>query len=307
MLSLRVAAMVVTIGAGVAIAATDARSEPRLGTTPTARFQELLKDKAHTYSPIVFSSLPPEPSLPVQPQLINGDPVDPRYFPTVFRTTKGGPCTAELVGEAALLTAAHCVPSSGLIKLTLGTQEIGALCERAPGYNPPVNRSEDWALCLLEFPVVGISYETIDTRVPEPGTSATLMGYGCTREGGPRDGKLRIGLSETVDRETATVTVDGQTVKLPVETSTIYTKSSIGVGGGAILCPGDSGGPLFIVFGNSFNDARSLAGVNSRTTFGFGVSLFAATASVEGRQFFREWSERHGQKICGINSDQNCR
>jgi hypothetical protein len=268
-----------------------AQPNPQFGTTTTPRFQELTQGRS-----ITFSALPalPEPSGEL---LINGVEADPRHFPTVFRMTTGGTCTAALVGSAALLTAAHCVPDGALIKFVLGTRDVRGLCEHARGYQPPLNKSEDWAMCLLEFPVIGIRYEALAESVPQLGTEVVLTGYGCTEKDGAIDGKLRVGLSQLVD---------GQKLAFAAETSTIYTRSAIPTAG-AILCPGDSGGPLFVVSGNSFNDARTLIGVNSRTTFQFGVSLFAATGSAAGRQFFRDWSERHGQKVCGVNTDQNCR
>jgi hypothetical protein len=271
--------------------AADAQPRPEVGTTPTVRFQELMQSQK-----ITFSALPDVPA-PSNELLINGTPADPRFFPTILRMTTGGTCTAALVGEAALLTAAHCVPHGALIKFIVGAREVQGVCEQARGYHPQFNQSEDWALCLLEFPILGIKYETVDANVPAVGNSVVLTGYGCTSEGGPQDGILRIGRS---------ITVDGQSTGLPAETSTIYTKSAISEGG-AILCPGDSGGPLFVFTGNSFNDARSLVGVNSRTTFQFGVSLFAATGSRAGRQFFKDWAERHNQNICGVNTEQNCR
>jgi hypothetical protein len=282
------------LGIGLLFAAHEvsAQTAPRVGETATARFRELVRDQ-----PITFTALPPVAESSGE-LLINGVPADPKFFPTVFRMTTGGTCTATLIGEAALLTAAHCVGHGALIKFVLGAREIRGICEQARGYHPQLNKSEDWALCLLEFPVLGINYETIPSNVPPIGQRVLLSGYGCTQQGGALDGKLRIGLSDTVN---------GQSVGFPRETSTIYTKSSIDPGGSAILCPGDSGGPLFILTGNSLNDARTLVGVNSRTTFEFGVSLFAATGSPAGRQFFKDWSERHGQKICGVNFDQSCR
>jgi hypothetical protein len=292
MLMHKFAAALLSIGTVVAAGMSHAQTTAKIGATPNARFQELTQGQT-----ITFSALPPVATSGTSTQLINGVPVDPKDFPTVFRMTTGGTCTATLVGEAALLTAAHCVANGAMIRFVLGERDVRGICEQARGYNPQLNKSEDWALCLLEFPVTGINYETLATTVPAVGRKVALTGYGCTQEGGPLDGKLRIGVSDTVN---------GQAAGFQSETSTIYTLSSIS-GGGAVLCPGDSGGPLFIVSGNSFNDARSLIGVNSRTTFQFGFSLFAATGSAAGRQFFKDWSERHGQKLCGVNTDQNCR
>lgn len=266
-------------------------SGPVVGATTTPRFQELVQDQE-----IVFSELPIE-AAPSDQLLINGVPVDRRQFPTVFRMTTGGTCTATLIGEAAMLTAAHCLPHGSIISFVLAQRRVRGVCEHARGYHPQRNQSEDWAICLLEFPVTNIQYETVATSVPPLGQRVVLTGYGCTVEGGNLDGKLRAGISEVVD---------GVSLGFGRETSTVYTRSNIATGG-AVLCPGDSGGPLFLIAGNSFNSARTLIGVNSRTTFRFGVSLFAATGSTAGKQFLKDWAERHGQKVCGVNTDQNCR
>jgi hypothetical protein len=271
----------------------NAQGQLTIGQTPVPAFANLgVQQEA------VFEQVPSVPSGPGT-LLINGDPVSQAQFPTVFRMTTGGTCTATLVGEAAMLTAAHCVAHGALIRFVLGTRQVRSLCERAPGYNPPFNPSEDWAVCLLEFPVAGIKYETVDDPgVPADGTKVHLTGYGCTAQGGGIDGLLRIGESILVSRPP----------DFGPETSTLYTASSVAAGG-AVLCPGDSGGPLFILAGNSPNDARTLVGVNSRTTFQFGVSFFAATGSPSGRLFLADWAERHGQEICGLNlADANrCR
>ena len=203
---------------------------------------------------IEFSQLPEEPAASDM-LLINGVPVDRWHFPTVFRMTTGGTCTATLIGEAAMLTAAHCVPHGSIIRFVLGQRQVRGACEQARGYHPQRNQSEDWALCLLEFPVTNIKYETVATSVPPLGQRVVLTGYGCIVQGGSLDGKLRAGVSDVVD---------GTSLGFGRETSTVYTRSNIAAGG-AVLCPGDSGGPLFIISGNSFNDAeRSLASTRVR-------------------------------------------
>lgn len=241
--------------------------------------------------------LPGVPANDVQPSLINGTPVNPAEFPAIFRMTTGGTCTATVIGPATMLLAAHCVEDLERIAFVAGGQTIAGICEHASGYNPPKNRSEDFALCLLEREISGFSYESVDIEgVPALGTILVLTGYGCTFEDGPLDGLLRIGVSTVVEKPFP---------EWPDETSTIYTRSDPNAGG-AILCPGDSGGPLFRS-GADLAASRTVVGVNSRTTYQAGVSLFAGTGSQAGRTFFLDWSKKHGQKICGVNLPTGCK
>lgn len=244
---------------------------------------------------IQFEALPLVEATDVEPQLINGIPVNPEFFPAVFRMTTGGTCTATVVGPAAVLLAAHCVDHLARISFITGEVSIAGICEQAPGF-VSIDESEDWTMCLLEREISGFPYESVDLEVmPGVGDRLVLMGYGCTQRGGPLDGLLRIGVSQVVDKPTTWLR----------ETSTLYTASDLSAGD-AVLCPGDSGGPLYR-FTGGFDDARQVVGVNSRTTFEFGISLFSATASPAGAAFLRGWVERHGQQVCGINMMEGCR
>lgn len=244
---------------------------------------------------IRFEPLEGLDGIDVEPLLINGTPVDPQFFPAVFRMTTGGTCTATLVGPASILLAAHCVANRARISFVAGGNSVNGICEHAPGYQS-VDDSQDWAMCLLSNEILGLPYESVDIQnLPSQGETLILTGYGCTRQGGPLDGRLRIGVSKVVGKPTG----------FPTETSTIYTESDIAAGE-AVLCPGDSGGPAYH-FTGGMEDKRSIVGVNSRTTFERGVSLMSATASQAGAAFINSWTNRHGQKVCGVNLQVNCR
>jgi len=273
-------------------------AEPRVGTALTPGFEELWAT-APAGEEEEFGELPdPPPPAPLEPLLVNGREVNRRFFPTLFRKTTGPLCTAALVGPSALLTAAHCMLDGVHSRFRLGDTRIRGLCRHAPGYDGGANVSEDWALCLLELPVLDIVYERVGDAVPALGTAVTLTGYGCTVPNGPSDNILRIGLANLVSRP--------PTSGAPVEASSIYTKTNVAAGG-VVLCDGDSGGPLFQIQGNSMTDARTLVGVNSRSNGGGGVSVFAAAGSQAGRQFFESWVRLHQQKVCGVNTSDNCR
>jgi hypothetical protein len=244
---------------------------------------------------IVIEAIPADAVNDVGQTLINGTPVNPRDFPGVLRMTTGGTCTAALIGPATVLFAAHCLGGNTRIAFRAGPTTVRGICSTAPGYNPAIHH-QDWALCLLQRKVSGIVFETVDVvEKPQPGARVMLSGFGCTVEGGPLDGRLRIGFSDVVR----------QPAGFRREPSAIFTASSIAAGE-AVLCPGDSGGPLFRS-GDDTNSSRQIVGVNSRTTFERGVSIFSATASPEGAGFIRGWAAANNQEICGVNRVAGCK
>lgn len=224
-------------------------------------------------------------------ELINGTIVDATFFPAVLRASTGtGACTASLIGPSAALLAAHCFSSDiALVSFRISGRSFRGLCQAAPGFAE--RRSEDWALCVLERSVGGITYETVElTTVPATGTRIMLTGYGCTQEGeGAAVRPLRAGISRVSIGTGATG-----------DRSYIFTKSDRDAGD-AILCQGDSGGPAFVLHGNTVSDSRTIVGVNSRTQFSTGMGLISATGSQAGRTFIRDWAQRNDQAICGHN------
>jgi Trypsin len=279
------------------LSALPVASEPRLGTQRTPGFPITpVSPPGQEVKEVVFNDLP-DLANPVSPQLINGVEVDRRYFPTVFRKTTGASCTAVLIGPATMLTAAHCIESKN-VSFKLRGDRVRGRCDRAPGYSANIP-SQDWALCLLEFPIEGVYYETVGKNIPRIGTEVTLTGYGCTSEGGVTDDNvLRVGTAD----------LSAKPAQFPSEPSTIYTRTHRR-SSGPVICEGDSGGPLFIIPTRSFRAARTLVGVNSRSATGIGLSLFAALGSRAGRKFLDKWAEkRQRQDICGIGKhSHHCR
>lgn len=243
-----------------------------------------------------FVALPAVTDSLVEPLLINGRVVDPVEFPGVLRMITGGTCTATLVGPRTMYFAAHCMDYNySRIEFMQNNTVIGGICEQAPGYQWSGDQ-DDWALCLMEKPIDIPGYESLDLDTAiNIGEKVILSGYGCTERGGAAGTVLRIGESERISVPP----------ELKPEQSTIFTRSKK-FEDGAILCPGDSGGPAFRM-GDTLSQKRSVVGVNSRTTYEFGVSLVAATASPRGNKFVRSWATKHNQKICGLNKSQGCR
>lgn len=243
---------------------------------------------------ITLELLPESDEDDVDQLLINGMIVSPKKFPGVLRMTTGGTCTASLIGPATVIFAAHCLGNKNRITFRAGGKRVRGICQKAPGYNPTTHQ-QDWALCLLERRAIGIVFESVDIDTkPVSGDRLMLSGFGCTVEDGPLDRRLRVGFSDVVS----------QPANFRREPSAIFTHSAI-TAGEAILCPGDSGGPLFRT-GDGDDPVRKIVGINSRTSYSYGVSIFSATASPEGAAFIRGWSEVNNQEICGVNLDIGC-
>ncbi len=283
---------IVAFAGAFAIAATETRAQISFEDDPNPGFSALIEDET-----IVLELITADSDNDVGQQVGNGQVVDPRFFQAVLRMRTGGTCTASLVGPAVILIAAHCVDESRRIVFAAGAAQVAGVCRIAPTYNP-VRHHDDWALCLLERRVApgSLTFETVDTEArPPAGTSVALNGYGCTFRDGPLDGRLRIGFSTTANRPAG----------FRREPSAIYTKSDVGQGE-AFLCPGDSGGPLFVM-NDDTSGPRRIVGVNSRTTFEYGVSVFSATAAPTARAFIADFVDLTGAKICGVNLEIGCK
>ena len=228
-------------------------------------------------------------------ELINGQLMSRKHFPAILKMKSGGLCTASLVGPSTILLAAHCVDHNSRIRFTLSNgKSVRAICQQAPGYRTG-KADEDWALCLLRRAVSGILFETLDLKkLPKPKSRVILSGFGCDEKGKPSDGRLRVGVS----RVTKSIR--------PSEKSTLFARSDF-ENNEAILCPGDSGGPAFVFSTSSVADARRLIGVNSRTTYEYGMNFISAVASLAGKTFITEWADAHAQEICGLNYAKTCK
>lgn len=215
------------------------------------------------------------------PTLIGGTPVDPSVYPATIRIRSGNSsCTAAVVGQRVVLSAAHCMGNGSTITFSAGGQNYSARCTHHQSYRG--NSTADWALCYTNKVVDNIVYENLASDIVPNGSKVRLSGYGCIRPGGGggNDGILRIGESTVVQvpRGTNYDTVTRQ---------------------GSALCFGDSGGPAFIYDG----DARYLFGVNSRgdiRTTSYLSSVFVSTFKSFGMSWANNFNDA---QICGLHAN----
>lgn len=219
-----------------------------------------------------------QPEDPNGPLLIKGTPVEDDenlFWPVVRIITGNSGCSATVIGKRVLVTAAHCARtgSTSRFKISYGPhkgEEFTAKITRSELYP---NSDHDIALGYLnkEFPAIPAS---IDRTRLEVGDVITLAGYGCVRPGGGggNDGVLRQGDSTVIGRN---------------KWDTVTREP-----GGAALCYGDSGGPLF--------KDKKLSGINSKGNIKT-TSYLARLDIEQTKEFFEEWSDKHDANICGFN------
>lgn len=209
-------------------------------------------------------------------RLIGGTVADPAKWPNSVWI---GNCSATVVGERVVASAAHCMRNGATISFSKGASRYRAKCTHHPEYRR--NSTADWALCVTDSVVEGGQYEILNTDpgAVAIGTVLTNSGYGCQKWGGKLDGKFRVG-------------------EVPVTRLPSGSNYDIVTRGNVALCSGDSGGASFLVSGED----RKVVAVNSRsntTTTSYMPAWHAATAQAWGKSL----ALAAGVKICGYHQD----
>ena len=248
----------------------------------------------------------------------------PATFMGSFVTPQGsGICTATLVGSRTLITAAHCVAPDRKMTVRRGGDRWTATCSTHSTYSPTWDAgcstagncptSADYALCFIElgqgesapnFP----RHERLNT---DPAALAVggvlkLLGFGCTdttQTGGSSLSKeiLSSGWAR-VSQVPAPPQYNYVTANWDLQGAALPTFTT--VTGGANICPGDSGGAIFLS-AKSSPTIRSIVALASRvyTNGGniTGPSLLSATSTPAAINMLKAWSTK--TDLCGVKSD----
>lgn len=219
----------------------------------------------------------------VAPTLIGGTVAPAGMFPA---SPWVGNCSATLIGDRVLDTAAHCVSNGGTKTFEIGSTRYTAKCAHHPSYRG--NSTADWALCLVDKVVAGVPFERVPKDAAQVdckvGAKYTLTGYGCQRWGGGIDGKFRYGTAEVTSCPSGT-------------NYDIVTRATVA------LCSGDSGGGGYRIDGED----RWAIMVNSRSNTTT-TSYMPSRGTSAFRDWALGWAAGNGVKICGLHADAaNCR
>lgn len=210
----------------------------------------------------------------IEPQLYGGRPVTDGELPHVFWL---GFCTATLVADNVVITAAHCVTTGQRISFkTRAGQTVTGVCRQHPKYDDNGYTNNDFALCKLGTELKDIVKASISTEVMAAGQRVVLNGYGR-----PNIAVLHVGesLLRTVGNQDYT------------------TRTIVSLGGG------DSGGSMFK---GPIADLKKgpfvVIGINSRREVGGETSYFNITGLQRSVDFFKSYATSENVQLCGINA-----
>lgn len=264
----------------------------------------------------------------LEPQLRHGRIAVSANWPASLYVTFDTPlgraaCTAALIGPEVMLTAAHCVPTTGKVGFRYEgqAQAYAAQCTQHPKYVSKQDASADFALCRIQPAFKAppnFTFETVDLASigSMRGKQIVLTGFGCVSDivkDNVPDGRYRIGSNE-IDETSLTPPqrLRDDVYYATKENNNLFTVDDPTL---ANLCPGDSGGPAFHSTGAGTTFAeRRIVGVNSRVFYrdsaktSYGSSLISSTGGQDFRVWATDWTKTGHVDACGLaGALANCR
>lgn len=199
-----------------------------------------------------------------QTKIVNGSRVTANeYTPERMGTVSLGGCTASVIAKDLVLTAAHC---AGTIRGRVGFLVPGNRGRNVrvdgvivhPGYRSRPRPEVDLAMIKLRENIPAthrVMPLLFDPRAADRAEPATQAGYGSTRDGAGR----QTDRGRFLRRADTVITAHQITNRGGV----ISTRNGNTVNGGTAACSGDSGGPLYVLAGNTWYTAGVASTANA--------------------------------------------
>ena len=177
--------------------------------------------------------------------VIGGTPADEGDYPWMVRLSMG--CGGSLLTDQIVLTAAHCVGSTGpntSITASYGSVDLQSpsivdyqseYVYRSPSYGQ--NGTEDWALIQLSEPVANAELLAIADSDAYDSGDFEIMGWGAATEGGAQQ-RYMLKAEVPFVNDTECGQAYGSSFDGPSEICAGLPQ------GGVDACQGDSGGPM---------------------------------------------------------------
>jgi hypothetical protein len=197
-------------------------------------------------------------------------------FPAAFWANDA--CSATLVGEETLLTAAHCFGTARFVNIRVAGRVVDGECQTARDVSSGASTA-DFALCRMLEKIRGVVFETVNTHA------------GPVKKD---DEVLLTGLGENPFYKPGKRVVIGTTRVRDVMAQEVRTV------GGAWIRDGDSGGAGYAPLG----DHRRMISVSARSNPNKETSVVTVLGAV--RSVIDDWQKSQRQAghqvlICGID------
>lgn len=247
------------------------------------------------------------------------------FFGSYLAAGKTYFCTATLVGSRTLLTAAHCVGAMPTMVIRRGPDKWVAACQRISGYTTawpaPCDKdgqcptSADYALCFIDpaqnnIPPPQVARHerlNIDPAAVAIGGVLKLLGFGCTDKSKTGGSSMEKDvLTGGWGRISGLAAPDYNYIKTEWSLQNAPLPGYVNVSDGANICPGDSGGAVYLS-GKESPNVRSIVALASRVVTAngqvTGPSLLSATSTPTAKTFFDGWASK--TDLCGVVSNHS--